>query len=78
MGGKLLHLTFCFLHRVSDNINSLLLASKIVALAEIILFLSAANPQAFLAVFSWSSLKWVQVSQTQQGWESMDQFPLLN
>lgn len=51
MGGTQLHLTSCFLHRVSDNINSLLLASKVVALAEIVLFLSAVNPPAFLAVF---------------------------
>lgn len=52
VGGKQLHLTFCFLHRVSDNINSLLVASKIVAQAEIISFLAAVSPQAFPAVFT--------------------------
>lgn len=28
VGGKQLHLTFCFLHRVSDNINSSLLSQQ--------------------------------------------------
>lgn len=51
--GKQLHLTFHFLHQISDNINSFLVTSKIVALAKIILFLSVMYPQAFPAVFPW-------------------------
>ena len=51
--GKQLHLTFCFLCQISDNINSLLVTGKIVALAEIILLISVMYPQAFLVVFPW-------------------------
>lgn len=45
MEEKQLHLTFCFLPLIFDNINSLLVASKIDVLAEIILFESAVYPQ---------------------------------
>lgn len=44
MEEKHLHLTFCFLRLIFDNINSLLVAGKIDALAEIILFKSAVYP----------------------------------
>jgi len=51
--GKQLHLTFCFLHQISDNINSFLVTGKIVVLAKIILFLPVVYPRAFLTVIHW-------------------------
>lgn len=75
--GKQLHLTFCFLHQISDNISSLLVTGKSAALAGTILFLSVMYPQAFPPVFPRELLDPVRIiPEGQPGGASPQPLPL--